>query len=448
MRGRRAEAKGGQSAWIPGGGPLLDSSVSHFRVLGLLGKGGMGVVYRALDEQTGREVALKILAAERAQGDGDRFRREARAAASLDHPNIAKVLEVGEHQGHLFLAMPLYEGETLKKRLDRADEVAPMPLAEIVSIAAQLASALETAHSAGIVHRDLKPANLMLTRGGRLKLLDFGLALWEGSSRLTDSGRAVGTLAFMAPEQLRGEEVDTRADLWSFGAVLYEMLTGHPPFVRTPHESIQELMQKILESEPPPLREARPDTPEVLSRIVGRCLRKDPGARYASAGEILDELRAAALLTNPHPRPDRESEGLRLWLLLAAGVLLVAALAAGHRLRQGDTIEVRVREPEVQGLPPQEAARLTSDLGRALRQALQEIDGVVVLETAQPGQEELTAGAYCGPQLCQVVLHRLDAKDGRELWTDQLQVPVARPANLVAEIGARLRQAYSDAGRR
>jgi serine/threonine protein kinase len=244
MRGRRAEAEGGQPAWNPGGDPSPDSTVSHYRILGLLGRGGMGVVYRALDQHTGSEVALKLLATDRVRGvDGERFRREARAAASLDHPNIAKVQEIGEHQGRPFLAMPLYEGVTLKKRLDRAEEIAPMPLAEIISIAAQLASALETAHSAGIVHRDLKPANLMLTRGGRLKLLDFGLAVWEGASRLTDTGGAVGTLAFMAPEQLRGEEVDARADLWSFGAVLYEMLAGRPPFVKGPHESLQDLMQ-------------------------------------------------------------------------------------------------------------------------------------------------------------------------------------------------------------
>ncbi len=302
----------------------MDSTVSHYRILGLLGRGGMGVVYRARDERTGREVALKVLATGKMRGgDGDRFRREARAAASLDHPNIAKVLEIGEHEGHPFLAMPLYEGGTLKRRLDRADEIAPMPIAEIISIAAQLASALETAHSAGIVHRDLKPANLILTRGGRVKLLDFGLAFWEGASRLTDTGGTVGTLAFMAPEQLRGGEVDARADLWSFGAVLYEMLAGRPPFVRGPRDSPQELMQAILESEPPPLRDARPDTPAVLERIVAGCLRKDPAARFASAGEIIDELRGAALLTDPHPRPDRDAEGLYPWLLLAAGILLV-----------------------------------------------------------------------------------------------------------------------------
>jgi hypothetical protein len=445
MRGRRAEAGEGQPAWKPGGDPLPDSTVSHYRILGLLGRGGMGVVYRARDEQSGHEVALKLLAVDRVRGgDGDRFRREARAAASLDHPNIAKVLEIGEHQGYPFLAMPLYEGETLKKRLDRAEEIAPMPIAEIVSVAAQLASALETAHSAGIVHRDLKPANLMLTRGGRLKLLDFGLALWEGSSRLTDTGQAVGTLAFMAPEQLRGEEVDARADLWSFGAVLYEMLAGSPPFVKRSHESLQDLMQMILEREPPPIREARPDTPPVLARIIERCLRKDPAARFATAGEIVDELRAAALLTDPHPRPDREAEGLLLWLLLAAGVLLVLVLAAALRLTRGapDAIQVRVLAPEVQGLPPGETSRMTSGLEQALRQALREIDGVTLREPPHPAEEEVAASAYCGPHVCEVILRRLDAKDGSELWTERAQAPPARPVDLAVEMEALLRRAY------
>jgi hypothetical protein len=445
MRGHRAEAEGGRPAWKPGGDPPLDSTVSHYRILGLLGRGGMGVVYRARDEQSGQEVALKLLAADKVRGgDVDRFRREARAAASLDHPNIAKVLEIGEHQGHPFLAMPLYEGETLKKRLDRAEEIAPMPVAEIVSIAAQLASALETAHSAGIVHRDLKPANLMLTRGGRVKLLDFGLAFWEGSSRLTDPGGAVGTLAFMAPEQLRGEEVDARADLWSFGAVLYEMLVGHPPFVKGPHGSLQDLMQTILERESPPLREARPDTPEVLARIVDRCLQKDPSARWATAGEIVNELRAAALLTDPHPRPDREAAGLRLWLLLAAGVLLVFVLAVAHRLTQGSAraIQVKVLAPEVAGLPSGEKARMTSDLVQAIHQALRKNERVAVLEGGQPAEEEISVRAYCGPQVCQVVLQRLDARDGSELWTEHLQVPVSWPVELARAMEQRLLRAY------
>jgi serine/threonine protein kinase len=445
MRGQRAEADGEQPAWNPdAGAPAQDSTVSHYRILGLLGRGGMGVVYRALDGQSGQEVALKLLASDRVHGEGDRFRREARAAASLDHPNIAKVLEIGDHQGHLFLAMPLYEGETLKKRLDRAEEVEPMPLAEIISVAAQLASALETAHTAGIVHRDLKPANLMLTRGGRLKLLDFGLALWEGSSRLTDAGRAVGTLAYMAPEQLRGEEVDARADLWSFGVVLYEMLAGRPPFVRNPHDSLQDQMLAILNNDPPPLRETRPDTPDVLARIVDRCLRKDPRERYATAGEIVDDLRSASVLTEPHPQPDRETEGLRLWLVLAAGILLVFIFAVFHRLTQKSPgpLQVRVREPEIQGLPPTDTTRMASSLGQAMREGLRGIGGLAVAEGAQPAQEEITASAYCGPEVCLVVLHRLNAQDARELWSERLQVPVSQPADLAAQVAARLRRAY------
>lgn len=447
MRGERAGARGNvPQGWSPGGDPLLDSMVAHYRILGLLGRGGMGVVYRALDMKSGREVALKLLAGgvrgERAERDG-RFRREARAALSLDHPNIAKVEEIGEHEGRPFLIMPLYEGETLKKRLDRAEEVAPMPLSEIVSIAAQLASALETAHSAGIVHRDLKPANLMLTRGGRLKLLDFGLALWEGSSRLTDAGGAVGTLTYMAPEQLRGEEIDARADLWAFGTVLYEMLTGRPPFLRNPHHTVQEQMQAVLEQEPPSLREARPDTPAVLARIVERCLAKNPADRYPTAGEIVNELQGAALLTDPHPRPDRQGGGLRPWLLLTAAVLLVGAIAVVQELiPRNETVRVTVLPPSLQGLSAEAENRVASNLQRALQETLREMDEIALVEGTGASEEHLASRIYCGPDVCQVVLHRLSTEDGRELWSDQIQVPAAGPANLVAELASRLRQAY------
>ncbi|HJX27080.1 MAG TPA: serine/threonine-protein kinase [Thermoanaerobaculia bacterium] len=451
MRGERAGARGNApQGWSPGGDPLLDSMVAHYRILGLLGRGGMGVVYRALDTRSGREVALKLLAGgvrDRGDGrderDGSRFRLEARAAASLDHPNIAKVQEIGEHEGHPFLVMPLYEGETLKKRLDRAEEIAPMPLSEIVSVAAQLASALETAHSAGIVHRDLKPANLMLTRGGRMKLLDFGLALWEGSSRLTDVGRAVGTLTYMAPEQLRGEEVDARADLWAFGAVLYEMLAGRPPFLRNPNQSLQEQMRAVLEQEAPSLRDIRPDTPAVLERIIERCLAKNPADRYPTAGEIVNELQGAALLTDPHPRPDRQGGGLRPWLLLTAAVLLVGAIAVVQELLPGkQTVRVTVLPSSTPGLSGEAEARIASDLQRALREALREMNEVALIEERGAAEEHLASRIYCGPDVCQVVLHRLSTEDGRELWSDQIQVPATRPANLVAELASRLRKAY------
>jgi serine/threonine protein kinase len=415
-------------------------TLGRYQITAALGVGGMGEVYRATDTTLEREVAIKVLPRAVAANPDRfaRFRREARVLASLNHPNIAAIYDFEEADGVSFLTLELVEGEDLAQRLRRA----PIPINEALEIAKQVAEALEAAHERGIIHRDLKPANLMLTRGRRLKLLDFGLALWEGSSRLTDVGGAVGTVAYMAPEQLRGEEVDARADLWSFGAVLYEMLAGRPPFLRGAHGSLQDLMQTVLEKEPPPLREARPDTPAVLARIIERCLQKDPAARYANAGEIVNELQGAAQLTDPHPRPDRDADGLRPGLLVVAGILLVFVLAVGHRVAQkgSETIQVVVLEPEVQGLPSNEAARLTSSLQRAIRDALHQIERVAVVDGQ--AQEQVSANAYCGPQVCQVILHRLDARDGRELWTESLQMPVTEPADLALQMGIRLRQAY------
>jgi serine/threonine-protein kinase len=296
------------------------SAFSHFRILGLLGRGGMGTVYRAADlDRGGAEVALKLLAqrAVRDAREETRFWREAHSAAALDHPNIGTVHEVGEHRGQLFLAMPLYDGQTLERRLDRAAETDPMPVAEVVSIALQLASALDVAHGAGIVHRDLKPANLILLRGEEVKLVDFGLAGWEGAPPLTDLGSVVGTIVYMAPEQIRGESGGPRADLWSFGALLYEMLTGRPPFGRTGPQPVQWLMQAIVEQPPPPLRELRPDVPPALAAIVERCLEKEPARRYASAAEIVDELRASGLADPPAPRAGVLR---RLWRAFAAAL--------------------------------------------------------------------------------------------------------------------------------
>jgi serine/threonine-protein kinase len=414
----------------------------------------MGTVYRAADlDRGGQEVALKLLSVRTARDPRNeaRFRREAQAAASLAHPNIGQVREVGEHAGQLFLAMPLYDGQTLERRLDRAAELDPMPIPEIVSIAAQLAAALAAAHAEGIVHRDIKPANLMLLRGEQLKLVDFGLAHWEGAVPLTDLGSAAGTVVYMAPEQIRGEAGGPRADLWSFGAVVYEMLVGRPPFGRSGPQPVAWLMQAILEQEPPPLSELRPDVPPALAHIVERCLAKEQARRWGSAAEILTELRKSGLLRDPEPAASPERH---LWRGVAVTAALLFILGAGYLLLRGRSTALRVAvlPPEIEGrMSGAERDRIAGDLQQATRQALATLPRLHVLALTAPtataraaaADEVVTARAYCGEQLCQVVLHRLRGRDGSELWTDTFEVPVAALDSLSDEVAPRIWKAYA-----
>ncbi|HEY2295657.1 MAG TPA: serine/threonine-protein kinase, partial [Thermoanaerobaculia bacterium] len=307
--------------------PFTVRQISQYRLLRPLGRGGMGIVYLALDVELGREVAIKFLHhwREARPADEVRFRREAQAAASLDHPCIGTIYEIGEHEGVRFLAMAYYEGTTLAQLLaGRPDHRLPTP--EAASIAGQLASALAAAHAAGIAHRDLKPENVMVLPDGRVKLLDFGLARWVDAGGVTEEGVAVGTAAYMAPEQLRGERTTTAVDLWALGVVLYEMLAGRRPF----GGERAGMMHSILHEHPPPLREERPDVPAVLERIVSRCLTKEPGDRWPGAADVLAELQAAGLWgstsggTAVVPLPRRR----RPWTVAAVAAAVAVLLAA------------------------------------------------------------------------------------------------------------------------
>jgi serine/threonine-protein kinase len=424
------------------------SLFAHFRILGVLGRGGMGMVYRAADldrggQRSDQEVALKLLSTRKIRDPRNeaRFWREAQTAASLSHPNIGSVQEVGEHEGQPVLARPLYDGQTLAQRLDRAAELDPMPISEVVSVADQLASALAAAHGAGIVHRDVKPANLILLRGEQLKLLDFGLARWEGAVPLTDLGAAVGTVVYMAPEQLRGEAGGPRADLWSFGAVVYEMLAGRPPFGRSGPQPVQWLIQAILEQAPPPLHELRPDVPPALVRIVERCLAKNPADRYGSAAEILAELRESGLVREPQPQAP--SPRWRTFVT-AAAILLIAG--AGFLLVRRPTprpLQVSVLRPEIEGsVSEADRARLADSLQQATRHALESLPQLRTV-TAGHADEMVTTRAYCGEQICQVLLHRQSGRDGSDLWTDSLEIPVAELGSLPDEIAPRIWKAYA-----
>lgn len=315
--------------------------VGRYRIEAYLGGGGNGVVYRARDVALDRMVALKLLHPTDKDGAEEtrRMLREARAAAALDHRNICVIHEVGEHDGRPFIAMQYVAGETLQERIERG----PVPLEEARRYALQIADALAAAHALGIVHRDLKPSNLLLA-DGRIKLADFGLArsvrppIAEiGSnpalSTLTESGVVVGTPGYMSLEQMLGGRVDARGDVFSFGVVLYEMLSGQRAFAR---HSQQEAVTAVLENDLPPLRSLVPGVPAALDRIVARCLETSPSARYASGAELLAALRQLSSNTQPTPAVDARSAmtaanaGTRRWLIwLGAALALATVLGLG-----------------------------------------------------------------------------------------------------------------------
>src|SRR2546426_4778825 len=270
------------------------SRLGHYRILQKLGAGGMGEVYLARDTQLGRQVAIKILPAETISDEHARKRlvREARAAATLDHPHICSVYEVGEANGRSFIAMQYIEGETLDLKLKQK----PLELKESLAIASQIADALAEAHAHGIIHRDIKPSNIMITSRGQAKVMDFGLARViagaveseaETQSLLTTPGTIMGTMPYMSPEQVRGEVLDGRSDIFSFGVVLYELLSGRQPFASS---SAAATILAILNEEPPTLLRYAPDLPEALQRITRKCLEKDRERRYQTMRDVAIDL--------------------------------------------------------------------------------------------------------------------------------------------------------------
>jgi serine/threonine protein kinase len=311
-----------------------------YEILAPLGSGGMGEVYRARDPRLGREVAVKVLPAERLSDPvrRARFVQEARAASALNHPNIVTIHEIESAEGVDFIVMELVAGKTLDALIPRHG----MRLGEVLRIAIPLADALAAAHAAGIVHRDLKPANVMVTPEGVVKVLDFGLAkltqLEEASgeydttldaqARLSLPGTVAGTPAYMSPEQASGAPVDARSDVFSFGAVLYEMVTGRRPFAGS---SSAEMLAALLKEQPKPPSEVVPEVPKELERIVLRCLRKEPSRRFQHMADVkveLEELKeeSDSGLTTPGVRRPRQRG---LWV--AAGLVGALSVATGGR---------------------------------------------------------------------------------------------------------------------
>jgi eukaryotic-like serine/threonine-protein kinase len=296
-------------------------SIGPYRVVRRLGHGGMGVVWLAHDPRLDRQVALKLLPAHRSTDDAARqsLTEEAKAASALDHPHIASIYDIGDApDGRVFIAMAFYEGESLRDRLERGR----LSVDEALAVATPLADALAAAHAAGIVHRDVKPGNVILTPSGGVKLVDFGVAKLPAVPAATSP--MAGTPPYMSPEQIRGEEVDGRADIWSLGVVLYEMLAGRRPFGGADEAA---LLRAIQSESPPKLRRLRSEIAAPLARIVERCLARSPAARFASASELRDALRAVSGTGTARRRGQLRSAAL--------AVALTAGLAAGIRLLVG-----------------------------------------------------------------------------------------------------------------
>ena len=337
-----------------------NTTIAHYTIVSKLGEGGMGEVYRAWDSRLHRDVAIKLLPADYAKHEDRlrRFEQEARATSGLNHPNILTVYDIGEYEGSPFIVAELLEGDELRGRL----EDGPLALRKVREYAQQIVSGLSAAHEKGIIHRDLKPENLFITRDDSVKILDFGLAKLRapkvGSQdseaatirALTNPGVVMGTANYMSPEQVRGQPTDYRSDIFSFGLILYEMITGRRAFQ---HETMAETMSAILKEEPDELTQSNPNISPALDRIVRRCLEKKPERRFQSTSDLGFALEALSISSSsftdrteelqPSATVNAIGRGNRIWQIAFA----IAAVVAVVALAMEETISNYFRSPNL-----------------------------------------------------------------------------------------------------
>ena len=431
---------------------MVPSVISRFEILEKLGEGGMGVVFKAEDTKLRRIVALKFLSRQLAV-DRSRLLAEARAAAALNHPGICSVIDILEHDGEEFIVMEFVEGESLRSEILRGKLSQPV----IIDYATQIADALAEAHRKGVTHRDIKPENVMTTASGRIKVMDFGLARQSGRTQLTRDGAQMGTIAYMSPEQARGEQVDFRTDIWSFGVLLYEACTSKLPFSS---EYEQAVIYGILNSDPPSPRLLNPEIPARLEEIISRCLAKAPESRYATMDDCLSDLRAFGTHSGAST-----ASGMRLkkrTIRIVAAILLAAVLLAAGSILYRPGAKNAVERSSIAVLPFKNlsdkeddayfAEGLTDDIisqlaamgslrviGRSSVMRYRNTDKPLREISAELGVSTLLEGSvrHVGDRV-RVVARLVDHASGENLWTDTYNRDIQGILELQDDIAERI----------
>ncbi len=432
------------------------TTVSHYKIIEKIGSGGMGDVYLAQDTELDRKVALKFLTSHLCQDEDcrTRFKREAQAAARLDHSNIVTVHEVGEFHGRPYFVTQHVEGQSLRDMLEDREQT----IDRVIDLTIQICDGLREAHEAGIVHRDIKPSNIILDKKGRPKLLDFGLAAVKGTDKLTKTGSTLGTTGYMSPEQARGEKVDQRSDIFSLGIILYEMITGRRPFKG---EDDAATLHAITHDTPEPLARYKADVPDEMQQIVDRALEKDVNTRYQTASGMLADLRRLA--ASERATVPAKKQARRLWWAAALLFLVIVVILGGLQVKDwlapAETAVKSLAVVDFDNIGAEEDAYLASGLAEDLALKLRKIGGFQVASSADirrlakqnllPREIAARLGvqyALGGSLLREDTLVRvhtelIDKKTGKVVWSDQINWQLTEIFQFMDEVSRKIAEA-------